>query len=277
MSGESCQCVSSLGGPTGEPQSAQHEGLPLPPLGCSEGEARSAQHVHPSGGRVALLQMGRGLAPAWFVLLSVAAHAAALVLLPMAWSPSSPSSTPTSEVSTALRIQLRHVVSPSSLALTPLGAEVPEVVVSSPAVPAAVPTPPPARVPGPEVKPESESGSGPSVALFASAGAGLDSPPLVVTETSTNFDVPPMPVDGWAINAAALLGLPPNAPPLIALIEVDVDMNGVIVEWRLVETNAEVHTTLAVLDGIQNTAMVPARLSGNPVVARFSAELAFTD
>ena len=101
--------------------------------------------------------------------------------------------------------------------------------------------------------------------------------PLEAASPGAAFDVPPIPREGWIIDAAVLASLPPGGPPPVVQIEVDVDHDGAIVGWQLLQTNANRDNMLALLHGIETTAMVPALKDGKPVGARFTVEFAFSD
>lgn len=145
-------------------------------------------------------------------------------------------------------------------------------VPSLPANPAVEMAPPPMSEPlaqpasaTPTSPPEAERETAP----VAAALTGQD--------PAVGYDVAPVPKEGWRLDASALLGLPAGSAAPMARIEFEVDASGQIVHWRLLDTNIDTRTMLAVLDGVQNTLMVPARLAGRAVAVRFEVELAFMD
>ena len=96
-------------------------------------------------------------------------------------------------------------------------------------------------------------------------------------QAEAGFDVAPVPREGWVVDTAALLALPPGPQAPLARLDVEVDVDGVIVRWHLVDTNTDVQAMLQVLDGLQHTLMVPARRAGQAVAARFFVELVFSE
>lgn len=119
----------------------------------------------------------------------------------------------------------------------------------------------------------------PAQAIAQQAGIALPAidEPIEPTVPSVSFDVPPIPKEGWIIDSLALTSMPPGGPPPVVRIEVDVDLDGTIVGWQLLETNTDRDSILSLLRGIDTTAMVPAMRDGKPVSARFTVEFAFSD
>ena len=96
-------------------------------------------------------------------------------------------------------------------------------------------------------------------------------------QAGAGFDVAPVPREGWVVDTSALLALPPGPQAPLARLDVEVDVDGVIVRWHLVDTNTDVQAMLQALDGLQHTLMVPARRAGQAVAARFFVELVFSE
>ncbi len=96
-------------------------------------------------------------------------------------------------------------------------------------------------------------------------------------QAGPGYDVPPVPKDGWLVDASALLTLLPGSAAPTAWLEFEVDETGVIRQWRLLDTNADLLTMLRLLDGVQHTPMVPATLAGRAVGARLVVEMTFSE
>ena len=121
--------------------------------------------------------------------------------------------------------------------------------------------------------------SAPSAVHAPPAEADLPAEPAALgpAEAGPGYDVPPVPKDGWLVDASALLSLPPGSAAPMAWLEFEVDENGVIRQWRLLDTNADLLTMLRLFDGVQHTPMVPATLAGRAVGARLVVEMTFSE
>lgn len=102
------------------------------------------------------------------------------------------------------------------------------------------------------------------------AASGVDQPS---TEAPGGYDVPPMPERGWNVVFQAID--PAAEVDTVATVELEVSAQGLIRHWRIVESNAPLEATTALLLGIETTPMLPAVRDGEPVDAIVRYELRF--
>lgn len=109
-----------------------------------------------------------------------------------------------------------------------------------------------------------------SAAAVPAAASGVDLPS---TEAPGGYDVPPVPEHGWSVVFRAID--PAAEADTVATVELEVSAQGLIRHWRIVESNAPLEATTALLLGVETTPMLPAVRDGEPVDAIVRYELRF--
>lgn len=107
----------------------------------------------------------------------------------------------------------------------------------------------------------------------ANAAAPASAAASVTVEAPRGYDVPPVPEDGW--NMSFQLVDPSADFDTIAIVEMEVSAQGLIRHWHVVETNASLPATEALLVGVEKTRMLPAVRDGETVDAIVRYELRF--
>jgi len=145
--------------------------------------------------------------------------------------------------------------------------------------PEPIPAPIPDRVATPRVRPVPQPGERvarvlppvqESAAAAPAAASGVDLPS---TEAPGGYDVPPVPERGWNVVFQAID--PAAEADTVATVELEVSAQGLIRHWRIVESNAPLEATTALLLGLETTTMLPAVRDGEPVDAIVRYELRF--
>lgn len=154
--------------------------------------------------------------------------------------------------------------------------QVPMSVRALPAEPAPAPLPDHVSTPG--LRPPPRAGERVARVLPAQEAASAAAPAasgvdLPATEAPVGYDVPPVPEHGWNVVFQAI---DPSAEvDTVAVVEMEVSAQGLIRHWRIVESNASIESTTALLLGLETTPMLPAVREGEPVDAIVRYELRF--